>query len=434
MTRRLDAYPMWLSYSGLWGFVAALSWVTTPVYLIRDVGMSPLELVLAGTALEVAYSLFEVPTGIVADLYSRRLSLVVAGVVMGAGMLVVGLVPAVWAVLVGMAVWGAGWTFRSGAEDAWLADETDRDTMNRAYNRGAQVGRVGRLLGLVAAIPLALVDLRLPLLVAGAVSVGIAVLVAVAMAEHGFTRPERTGSHVAQGLRTARDGVRVVRGTPALVLVLGIFLVLGAWQEGFDRLWEAHLLLDVGVPDLLGLDSVTWFSVLAIAVTLLSFGVAAPLVARWERLSQARLARLLLVMHLLLDAVRAGVRGDRDVVAGRRGVPRHGRRTRPHGAAVPRLAERQHHRLVAARDRAVGDLHRRQCRGVGRRPGPRPGRQPVRRPGRPHPGGGAAAADARAVRAGGAAPRRRARAGRARRRLRRPVWGSRAGQTGPRAA
>ena len=297
---RLAAYPMWLTYSGLWGFVAALSWVTTPVYLIRDVGMSPLQLVLAGTALEVAYSVFEVPTGIVADLYSRRLSLVVAGVVMGGGMLVVGLLPAVWAVLLGMAVWGAGWTFRSGAEDAWLADETDRDTMNRAYNRGAQVGRGGRLLGLVAAIPLALLDLRLPLLVAGAVSVGIGVLVAVAMAEHGFTRPERTGSHVAQGLRTARDGVRVVRGTPALVLVLGIFLVLGAWQEGFDRLWEAHLLLDVGVPDLLGLDSVTWFSVLAIAVTLLSLGVAAPLVARWERLSQARLARLLLVMHLLL--------------------------------------------------------------------------------------------------------------------------------------
>ena len=306
VTRRLDAYPMWLSYSGLWGFVAALSWVTTPVYLIRDVGMSPLELVLAGTALEVAYSLFEVPTGIVADLYSRRLSLVVAGVVMGAGMLVVGLVPAVWAVLVGMAVWGAGWTFRSGAEDAWLADETDRDTMNRAYNRGAQVGRVGRLLGLVAAIPLALVDLRLPLLVAGAVSVGIAVLVAVAMAEHGFTRPERTGQPRRPGPahRPRRCPGRAGPPRP-WCWCLGIFLVLGAWQEGLDRLWEAHLLLDVGVPDLLGLDSVTWFSVLAIAVTLLSFGVAAPLVARWERLSQARLARLLLVMHVLLAALRA---------------------------------------------------------------------------------------------------------------------------------
>ena len=291
---------MWMAYAGLWGFVEALSWVATPIYLIRDVGMSPLQLVLAGTALEVAYSLFEVPTGIVADLYSRRLSLVVGGVVMGLGMLVVGLVPTVYGVLGGMALWGAGWTFRSGAEDAWLADETDRDTMNRAYNRGAQVGRGGRLVGLGLAVPLSLVGLNAPVLVAGLVAAGIALLVALAMPELGFTRPERIGSHLGQGLRTARDGVRVVRGTPVLALVLGIFLVLGAWREGFDRLWEAHLLIDVGLPSAFGLGTVAWFSLLAVVVTVLSIAVAAPLVQRWERLPQGRLARLLLGMHVLL--------------------------------------------------------------------------------------------------------------------------------------
>ena len=200
---------MWLAYCGLWGLVAALSWVTTPVYLVRDLGLDPLQLVLAGTALEVAYSVLEVPTGIVADLVSRRLSLVVAGLVMGTGMLVVALLPGpggVLAVLAGMAVWGAGWTFRSGAEDAWLADETDRATMVRGYTRGAQVGRFGRLLGLAVAVPLALTDLRLPLVAAGVLAVLTGLLVAVLMPERGFTRPERTGSHLGQGLRTARDG------------------------------------------------------------------------------------------------------------------------------------------------------------------------------------------------------------------------------------
>jgi DHA3 family tetracycline resistance protein-like MFS transporter len=309
VTRRLDAYPMWLTYAGLWGFVEALSWVATPIYLIRDVGMSPLQLVLAGTALELAYSLFEVPTGIVADLYRRRLSLVVGGVVMGLGMLVVGLVPTVYGVLGGMALWGADWTFRSGAEDAWLADETGpqhRDVMNRAYNRGAQVGRAGRLLGLALAVPVALAGLNVPVVVAGAVAGGIAVLVATAMPEHGYTRPERVGSHLGQGLRTARDGARVVRTTPVLALVLGIFLGLGAWREGFDRLWEAHLLVDVGLPSAFGLGTVAWFSLLAIVVTLLSIAVAAPLVKRWERLPQARLARLLLGMHALLMVCALG--------------------------------------------------------------------------------------------------------------------------------
>ena len=303
MTRRPDAYPVWLAYCGLWGLIAALSWVTTPVYLVRDLSLDPLQLVLAGTALEVAYSVLEVPTGIVADLVSRRLSLVVAGLVMGTGMLVVALLPGpggVLAVLAGMAVWGAGWTFRSGAEDAWLADETDRATMVRGYTRGAQVGRVGRLLGLAAAVPLALSDLRLPLVAAGVLAVLTGFLVALLMPERGFTRPERTGSHLGQGLRTAREGARVVRGTPVLVLVLGVLALLGAWEEGFDRLWEAHLLVDVGLPGLLGLGDVAWFSVLAAVVTVLSILVAAPLVSRWERLSQARLARLLASTHLLM--------------------------------------------------------------------------------------------------------------------------------------
>ena len=125
---------MWLVYAGVWSFVGALSWTTAAVYLIRDVGMSPLQLVLAGTALEVAYFLCEVPTGVLADLYSRRLSLIVSAVVSGIGMVLVGLAPSPTSVLLAMALWGLGWTFRSGAEDAWLADEVGADRFARASN------------------------------------------------------------------------------------------------------------------------------------------------------------------------------------------------------------------------------------------------------------------------------------------------------------
>ena len=45
-----------------------------------------------GTALEVAYFLFEVPTGVVADLRSRKVSVVVAAFVSGAAMLLIGAV------------------------------------------------------------------------------------------------------------------------------------------------------------------------------------------------------------------------------------------------------------------------------------------------------------------------------------------------------
>ena len=82
--RRLDAQRTWLVYRGVEAFAMALGWTLAPVFFVTELEMSPLELVLTGTALEVAYFLFEVPTGIVADTYSRRASVVVGAVRHGA--------------------------------------------------------------------------------------------------------------------------------------------------------------------------------------------------------------------------------------------------------------------------------------------------------------------------------------------------------------
>jgi DHA3 family tetracycline resistance protein-like MFS transporter len=299
---------MWMAYRGVWGFVGTLSWTTAAVYFIRDVGMSPLELILTGTALEVAYFLFEIPTGIVADLHSRRLSLVIAAGVSGAAMLMVAAVPAFGWIAVAMALWGFGWTFRSGAEDAWLADELGHERLGAAYQRGAQVGRLTGLLGIAAAVALALVDLRLPFVLAGGTTLVLAVFLAVAMPEQGFTRASRTSTGRALTAMgdTARQGTRLVRTTPILLLILVIFFFLGAFEEGFDRLWEAQLLLEVGLPPVGELGDVAWFGILGAATLLLSFLVAAPLVSRLEALGGERLARLLLGLHAVLLACALG--------------------------------------------------------------------------------------------------------------------------------
>ena len=111
--------------------------------------------------------LFEVPTGVVADIVSRRLSIVVGNVVMGMAFVVVGAFADVWPILLGYAIWGLGWTFTSGAMDAWLADEVGEERLTGVYLRGAQVSRGFSVLGMLASVGLALVDLRLPILLGG---------------------------------------------------------------------------------------------------------------------------------------------------------------------------------------------------------------------------------------------------------------------------
>jgi DHA3 family tetracycline resistance protein-like MFS transporter len=269
--------------------------------------MGPFELVLAGTALEVAYFLFEVPTAVVADVYSRRLSVILGQLIMGAGLVLTGAVAEVGVVLAAAALIGFGWTFRSGAEDAWLADEVGPERMARSYQRGAQVARAASLAGIGLAVALAVVDLRLPLLAAGVILLVLGLVLALVMPETGF-RPatrEELGS-IRRLAETARDGGRLIRARPILLLTVAIAFFGGMWSEAFDRLWEAHFLLDVGLPAFAGLDPILWFGVLNAGALVLALAAAQPLVPRFERAGRRGMARILLALDSTLIAATLG--------------------------------------------------------------------------------------------------------------------------------
>jgi MFS transporter, DHA3 family, tetracycline resistance protein len=93
-----------------------------------------------------------------------------------------------------------------------------------------------------------------------------------------------------------------VRARPVLLLIVGITLFGGMWSEGFDRLWEAQLLLEVGVPELAGLDPILWFGVLNAGSLLLAIAVAQPFVRRLERVGRPGMARTLLGLDSALIA------------------------------------------------------------------------------------------------------------------------------------
>ena len=299
--RRLPASTVWYGYEAAASFLWAMVFTVTAYYFVTEVGMSPLELVLVGTVMELSVFVFEVPTGIVADTTSRRLSIVIGNVVMGLGFIVVGGFPAVWPILVGYAVWGFGYTFTSGAMDAWLADEVGEARLTGVYLRGAQVGRVFTIAGIAVGVGLALVDVRLPIVLGGIGTIALAAFYALAMPETGF-RPAPRGERSSFGhmAATGRDGLRLVRSRPALLAILGIAAFAGMWSESYDRLWQAHLIEDVGLPSLGGLDPVVWFGILGIVGTLLSIVVAAPLGRRLEGASPEAVAQTLSLLYAVL--------------------------------------------------------------------------------------------------------------------------------------
>ena len=299
--RRLSAGSVWYAYESAASFLWAMVFTVTAYYFVTEVGMSPLELVLVGTVMELSVFVFEVPTGIVADTTSRRLSIVIGNVVMGAGFVVVGAFPDVWPILVGYAVWGFGYTFTSGAMDAWLADEVGEARLTGVYLRGAQIGRVFTIAGIAVGVGLALVDLRLPIVLGGVGTIALAAFYALTMPETGF-RPAPRGerSSFAHMAATGRDGLRLVRSRRALLAILGVAAFAGMWSESYDRLWEAHLIEDIGLPSLGGLDPVVWFGILGIVGTVLSIVVAAPLGRRLQDVPGETVARALSVLYAIL--------------------------------------------------------------------------------------------------------------------------------------
>ncbi len=289
--------------NGVGTFAFALFSTISAIYRIQEAGLNPLELVLVGTVLELSAFLFEVPTGVVADVYSRRLSVLIGFALTGLGFAVEASNPMLGTILLAQVIWGVGFTFTSGAAEAWIVDELGGRDVGRVFLRSAQISQLAALLGIVLSVSLATVFVALPMFVAGGLFVALSGILAFWMPETGFRpRPREERGSWSTMRRTLGVGVAAVRSRPALVLILLVALFTGTSSEPLDRLWEIHLLESFTFPDLWGLDPVLWFGIINGAALLLGVG-ATELIRRRVDIEDPRAAvRVLLLLNGLLVA------------------------------------------------------------------------------------------------------------------------------------
>jgi len=259
----------YLWFEGSWSLLHRVAFTLLLVYQVQTAHLSPLELIVVGTVMEATCFLAEVPTGIVADLYSRRLSALAGALVVGAGILVQAAFPAFWPIVLGNIIWGIGYTFISGAVDAWITDEVGPDAVQPLFVRFEQQHLALTIVGVVLAGALGHVDLRLPMLVAGLGYVLLALVMSQLMPEHNFTRTPHAGfAHMG---RILRDGLNAARRPGVVRSFLVIAVLTGLSSEVFDRLWTARVLASFQLPDLFGIrDPALWFTVFALISTALA--------------------------------------------------------------------------------------------------------------------------------------------------------------------
>jgi len=301
----LDSYRFYLA-ARLWYAACWTTMITVSlVFMVEVAGLDPFEMVLVGTVLELSVFLFEIPTGVVADVVSRRLSVIIGHALVGIGFSIMVFWPVFPVILLSQVVWGFGWTFISGAYPAWLTSELGVGRANAAFLRGAQLGHAGAFVGIGLAIALAQVSLTLPIVTGAVGIVALSLAMALLMREDHFepaAGEDRASWQVLGGVFLT--SVAEVRGHPLLLLMLAVAAIFGAFSEGLDRLFTPFLIERFEFPPLGSLDTVAWWGVIA-AVSSIA-GLSATTVAQ-RRLDLGRQKRLTGVLAACLAGISVTV-------------------------------------------------------------------------------------------------------------------------------
>ena len=299
-TRRFSAYAVYLTLSFCYGLGFTTMATYNILYQFQIAHLNPLQLTLVGTTLEVVSFLCQVPTGVLADLYSRRLAVIIGVVLVGTGFILEGSIPSFLAIALAQGVFGVGATFMHGAEEAWIADEIGEAQVGHAFIRGAQISQAGNVLGALLGAALASIRLNLPVVVGGALIVLLGVLLIFIMPEHGFQPTPREERQSWRGLaNTFQSGMRAAWRNSTLMLILGVTLLYGLASEGYDRLGVPHLQHDFPIPALGPFPPVTWFALIAVLSNLLTLG-GNELAHRYLNINKQRaMIRALMMLNIL---------------------------------------------------------------------------------------------------------------------------------------
>jgi MFS family permease len=231
---------------------ASLIWGINTIFLL-DAGLTNFEAFAANACFTVGMVLFEIPTGVVADRWGRRASFLCGTLTLAA---TTGLYVLLWQLHATFAWWaivsallGLGYTFFSGATDAWLVDALTatrfEGQLEGVFAHGQVVFGAMTLVGSVAGGYLAqLTNLGAPYVARAAILIVMFVVASIMMRDLGFT-PARGDRPVAEMKRILNSSIEHGLKVPAVraIMLAGTFsggvgiYVFYALQPHLLNLW-----------------------------------------------------------------------------------------------------------------------------------------------------------------------------------------------------
>ena len=256
-------------------------WAVNTLFLL-DAGLDILGVFIANAVFTGSMAVFEIPTGVLADTRGRRTSFLLSVAVVLVGTLgYVGVATTGGSLLlfcVMSVVLGLGYTFYSGAVEAWLVDALKATgysgQLDRVFARGSMVSGAAMLIGSIGGGLIGSLNLSYPFLVRAGLLAVVYTVAFFKMHDLGFRpQPGKPSQLPARMRQIAKDSVAYGwRKNSVRLLIIAAFIqsVFMAW--GFYA-WQPYFL------ELLGRD-VIWVAGVVAALIALST-IAGNSVVEW---------------------------------------------------------------------------------------------------------------------------------------------------------
>jgi MFS family permease len=263
----------YLTVTGLFNGALALIWGVNTLFLLQS-GLDIFHVMLVNAAFSFAEFVFEVPTGVVADTLGRRVSLLFCLITLLGATLAYVALPAVglgfWSFVIVSIALGLGFTFWSGAAEAWLVDALKHagydQPIEGVFAKSQIAFGVAMLIGTTAGGLLGQIDLRVPYIVRAVLLVPLILIAWTQIQEPGWKRRKLTLATLPAEMKAVfvggvKHGLRhpVVRPLIFAAAVANTFMMYGfySWQRYFlDLLGKELVWVNGVVAALVGLASI----------------------------------------------------------------------------------------------------------------------------------------------------------------------------------
>jgi MFS family permease len=242
--------PRYFVYAALQGLSFGLIGAMWVIFLTQHRGLSLAQASLVDVMFFVAAAFGEVPTGIVADRFGRKKSLIAGAALLSVGILGWTFAPTLPLIMLSYFGMGIGFTFLSGAQDALFYESTQ--LAGRADDYTRLVGKVGAVflgalaVGSAASGLLASISLILPMLICG---LSILIMLGVVLTFKEPQTEEGSGGQAPKSFGAIlRQSLALMRARPILLypmLYLALMPIASFITESLFLQPQALLL---GVP------------------------------------------------------------------------------------------------------------------------------------------------------------------------------------------